>query len=298
MTKSKLGQMFIDARLIDKHQLASALAEQRSWGGRLGDILVSKGWAESKDVLRLLSDQLSMPVISLEHKEIEAETLDLITVEEAEKYCCMPLFVREEGQHDVLYLALDDPTNLEVTDNLAFRTGLAIHPVLASTEELVEARVKYYGKSAAFNPSLADPEVPFDPLVGMETDAFKEKEPMSVPGPVPEPESVVEETPASPVPKSFSEPFIETTPESISEVEVAPPEPEAVQEEVASQALETAGSLAKDAMKFSQNSFNVTSPHLIAQAVASLLIEKGLVSAEELTQRIEDLWVREMEDKA
>jgi len=41
-----------------------------------------------------------------------------------------------------------------------------------------------------------------------------------------------------------------------------------------------------------------SSPHLIAQALANLLIEKGLITGDELTQQLEDLWVREMEKKA
>jgi type IV pilus assembly protein PilB len=273
MPKSKLGQMFIDARLIDEHQLASALAEQRSWGGRLGDILITKGWVEPKDVLRLLSDQLSMPVIRLEDKEVEAETLELITAQEAEKHCCLPLFVREEGQREVLYLAMDDPTNLEAIDNLSFRTGLEIHPVLASTQELISAREKHYSSNAVSESSSVEPEVPFEPPIEQGTDAFTE---------------------AFNTFELASEPSPELTPEPTQDAL----ESQAMEKGVAAESSNEATSAASDFMKFSQNSFNLTSPHLITQALAGLFIEKGLISVEELTQRIEDLWVRELEDNA
>lgn len=281
MPKSKLGQMFVDARLIDEHQLASALAEQRSWGGRLGDILIAKGWVEPEDVLRLLSDQLSMPVIRLEDKEVEAETLELITAQEAEKHCCLPLFVREEGQREVLYLAMDDPTNLGALDDLAFRTGLEIHPVLASTQELISAREKHYSSNAVSESSSVEPEVPFEPPIGQGTDAFTEAFNTFELTPEPSPEPAIE-----PIP----EPTIEATQDAL--------ESQAMGEDVAAESSNKAASSASDFMKFSQNSFNLTSPHLINHALASLLIEKGLISVEELTQRIEDLWVRELEDKA
>jgi type IV pilus assembly protein PilB len=280
MPKSKLGQMFIDARLIDEHQLASALAEQRSWGGRLGDILITKGWVEPKDVLRLLSDQLSMPVIRLEDKEVEAETLELITAQEAEKHCCLPLFVREEGQREVLYLAMDDPTNLEAIDNLSFRTGLEIHPVLASTQELISAREKHYSSNAVSESSSVEPEVPFEPPIEQGTDVFTEAFNTFELTPEPSPEPTIEPTP-------------EPTPPTQDALES-----QAMEKGVAAESSNKAASSASDFMKFSQNSFNLTSPHLITQALAGLLLEKGLISVEELTQRIEDLWVRELEDNA
>jgi len=144
MPKSKLGQMCLNAGIIDEHQLSCALAEQRSWGGRLGDILVKSGFVQEVAILRVLSEQLNLPVIHLKGKEIDVETIALLTREDVEKYDCLPLFIRRDGHNEVLYVAMSDPSNLEALDTIQFTTGMMVEPVLASSKELKSHRARYY----------------------------------------------------------------------------------------------------------------------------------------------------------
>ena len=44
--KKKLGELLIEAGLIDEMQLKSALSYQKEWGGRLGAVLIRKGFVQ------------------------------------------------------------------------------------------------------------------------------------------------------------------------------------------------------------------------------------------------------------
>ncbi len=241
--KSKLGEMLLEAKMIDEHQLSVALSDQRYWGGRLGEILVDRGFVEESQILRLLSDQLNLPVIRLDAKPIDQEILDLLSAEEATKYSCLPLFVREEGTSQVLYLAMDEPTNLEYLDNLGFRTGLKLNPVLAGSRELKLAITKYYGSEDEESDSPAP------------TQGYSDQEGSDLECHAPlDPQEPLQERIFAP------EPVVE------KRVETSPP--------VSAQSPSTVAA----------------SPEIICKALATLLIEKGLVSSEELTERVDQLW--------
>ncbi len=252
MEKSKLGEMLIEARMIDEHQLSVALSDQRYWGGRLGEILVDRGFVEEAQILRLLSDQLNLPVIRLDAKPIDPEVLELLSDEEAKKYSCLPLFVREEGAGQVLYLAMDEPTNLEYLDNLGFRTGLKLNPVLAGSRELKLAIQKYYGGQ--------DEESPPKTQGLAEKDAIDLEPHRPLEAQAPMKEQVVGSIDSAP---SYSESSLEKP---------APP-----------------------AQESPSVSTGAASPEIVCKAMASLLIEKGLVSSEELMGRMEQLWEESLE---
>ena len=42
MANIKLGDLLVKANVLNESQLKSALAEQQKWGGKLGEILVSR----------------------------------------------------------------------------------------------------------------------------------------------------------------------------------------------------------------------------------------------------------------
>jgi len=171
MPKSKLGQMCVNAGIIDQHQLSCALAEQRSWGGRLGDILVKSGFVEEDAILRVLSEQLNLPVIHLEGKEIDAETIALLTRDDVEKYDCLPLFIRRDGHNEVLYVAMSDPSNLEALDTIQFATGMVVEPVLASSKELKSHRARYYSRVSSHVDDLEGAAASYGAVSGVDVDS-------------------------------------------------------------------------------------------------------------------------------
>jgi len=144
--RRRLGEILVGCGMIDEFQLRSALSDQKRWGRPLGVTLVRLGFVEEPELLRVLSRQLDTPVVDLEGKRIAPEALALLPVEIVEKYRCIPLFKKREGGIEVLYVGMEDPTDLRVADDLAFRTGLTIRCALVGPTQLDEAIERHYHK--------------------------------------------------------------------------------------------------------------------------------------------------------
>lgn len=142
--RRKLGQILVEAGLIDEFQLRSALSDQKRWGRPLGVTLIKMGFIEETALVQVLSRQLDVPIVDLRGKRIAPDALSAIAVQVAEKSRCIPLFRKQEAGRDVLFLGMEDPTDLEVLDDLSFRTGIEIRPVLVGPDQLTDAIERYY----------------------------------------------------------------------------------------------------------------------------------------------------------
>lgn len=149
--KIRLGELLLNSGLIDEFQLRSALAEQQRWGDKLGLTLVKLGYIQEEDLLKVLSRAMNLPIVRLEGKRIEPQVIATVPSDVAERHICLPLFVKPEKTGKVLFIGMDDPTNIEVLDDLAFRTGMTVRPVLVGPHALRSAIDRYYrGGPGAF----------------------------------------------------------------------------------------------------------------------------------------------------
>ncbi len=159
-SRKKLGELLVDLGVIDEMQLKSALGHQRSWGGRLGAIVVEQGYADEDRLVRTLASHLNVPVVRLSAVAAEPRALELMASDVAKRLHVLPL--RLEGANlDTLVVAMSDPTDLSVVDQLQFRTGKRIAPVLAGDREIGLALERDYdGDQTAFAGYDSTPAAP------------------------------------------------------------------------------------------------------------------------------------------
>jgi type IV pilus assembly protein PilB len=138
--KKKIGELLIEAGLIDEYQLSSALGHQKQWGGRIASILISKGFVDEKNVASLMEELLDQKCMSLEDINVSQEVLKTVNSDTAKKYCIMPLELNQK----TLTIAMSDPTDLNTIDELSFSLGLRIKPVLALESGIRRALSKHY----------------------------------------------------------------------------------------------------------------------------------------------------------
>lgn len=143
MARKKLGEMLVEAGVLSESSLRAALNEQRRWGGTLGRQLVEMKLIGESELVRVLSLQLNLPTIDLDKLQIPKAVLDLVPVEVAENNNLVP-FAQPMKFLDV---AMADPTNLGVLDELRIRTQLNIRPYLAGPRMLERALGKFYGRA-------------------------------------------------------------------------------------------------------------------------------------------------------
>jgi type IV pilus assembly protein PilB len=142
--RPRLGDLLVDARIITREQLDLALREQTSWGGRLGQNLLSLGFVDEARLATAIAAQLGLPTVDLDRARFPADVTQLLPLEVAERYGLMPLGSRPvEGR---LLVACFDPTNNEAVSAARRASGFIpeLHVATASSIDRAIRRV-YYG---------------------------------------------------------------------------------------------------------------------------------------------------------
>ena len=110
-TRPRLGDVLVSAKVITREQLDLALREQSSWGGRLGQNLLSLGFIDEERLTRAIAAHLGLPSLDLDRARLPDDAKRLLPLEICERYGLMPLGARpQEGK---LLIACFDPTNQE-----------------------------------------------------------------------------------------------------------------------------------------------------------------------------------------
>jgi type IV pilus assembly protein PilB len=142
----RLGELLLTAHIINRGQLEQALLIQKDDGRRLGKILVERGFVTETQVTQILSQQLSVPWVSLHHIDFSRQLLDLVPEELAERHCLVPIFVRRvRGLGETLYVAMDDPTDENAQRAVAEFSGLPVRTMIAPPTDIRAAIRAYYG---------------------------------------------------------------------------------------------------------------------------------------------------------
>src|SRR5215471_5951040 len=138
---TRLGDILLNGQFISKEQLEEAIKYQKLKGGRLGVCLIKMGFLTEEILHSVLSRQFGLDVVEPSACEVEPEVLKLVPREWASRLQTIP--IRREA--NVLFVAVSDPHDVVTLDELKFRTGLKIMPLLASEAQIREGIDKHYG---------------------------------------------------------------------------------------------------------------------------------------------------------
>ena len=153
-----VGEVLLSEGHISEDQLARVLADQRTSGMKLGELLVEQGMISGAVLVQSLAKCLGVRGVQLRHGLIDSSLLGLIGAEEAERLLAIPMF----RVHGVLTVAMAEPQSLPSIDRLRELTGMQIRPVLAIESNILEYIRKYHGGDVdvnAFLTSLAESDV-------------------------------------------------------------------------------------------------------------------------------------------
>ena len=147
----RLGELLIGKGLIGQDDLDRALELQKERGEKIGKLLIELGFVAQRDVLAALSEQLRLPLVTIEGTAFTAPETEGLAARVLRQSRCLPMGLNETG----LVLAMADPLDFETIAAVRGFTGLRVSPVLAAEGEIVEAIDKHYGQ-AARNEAEAD----------------------------------------------------------------------------------------------------------------------------------------------
>jgi type IV pilus assembly protein PilB len=142
-SRKRIGELLVEDGTIDETQLRAALGHQRQWGGKLGQTIIDLKLASEARVLRALSRRLQCEVAppdALEPSPAVEEAVRLLPAELARRRQAVPI----EATRTTVTVAMADPGDIAAVDEIAFRTGRRVKPVLASRRALAAAVRRFY----------------------------------------------------------------------------------------------------------------------------------------------------------
>jgi DNA-binding response OmpR family regulator len=174
--KKPIGRILLRRRLISQEELDRQLETQKQArdGVPLASRLASSGVVAETDVLRALSEQFGVPGIDLNQIAITLDHLDFVPREVAESSRVLPVLVRD----DRLFLAMGNPGDKRVIDELEFVTGRKIYPYVAISTTLERAIRAAYDAKEAGQAHYAGPQAPRSALdrLGIEMPEKRERD--------------------------------------------------------------------------------------------------------------------------
>jgi type IV pilus assembly protein PilB len=148
-----LGEMLVGQGIISPDQLQEVLQLQKTEKTtRIGRLLVELGYVTELQIADLLADQLRLPSADLTAVEISPDAITRVPHELAVKHRCLPWMI--EGRD--LYVITADPTDVQALDNIGFKTGLRVKPVVAPESEVVAAIERFYASEETQSPDALD----------------------------------------------------------------------------------------------------------------------------------------------
>jgi general secretion pathway protein E len=176
----RLGQILLKHTSLKQEQLDEALQIQGEEGGLLGQILVRKNFIQPHEIMRALCVQLGLQFLDdLKPAEIDAKLIANIPINYAKTKEAIPILKEQTPKGEGLVVAVADPFDESVVDDLQALTGLSVRVVVSTSMRVQDAINKVYERSTAnlvdniegeFEDTM-DLEGPIDILEATEDDA-------------------------------------------------------------------------------------------------------------------------------
>jgi len=140
-----IGQILREQGFVTEEQIEEALKIQRDKGGVIGEILRSMGYASEDAIVTALGIQSGMETVDLDNLEIPPEVIEKVSVSIASIYRIVPV----SFENNTLTVAMAEPHNLDVLDDLRFMLSCEVHGVIAAESSVDAAIEKYYATKKA-----------------------------------------------------------------------------------------------------------------------------------------------------
>lgn len=139
-----LGEMLIEAGFLSEEQLKQALNHQKKSGELLGVTIIQMGFATEEQVQIALSRHMGVSYVKLKSIDIPEDVVKKIPAKFACYYKIMPVSI--DG--NILIIAVTNPLDIRILDDIKLVLGCDIRPVLSSERDILNAIERYYGVGA------------------------------------------------------------------------------------------------------------------------------------------------------
>jgi type IV pilus assembly protein PilB len=130
----KLGDLLVQRGYLSEDGLRSALEQQKKnkSGRLLGEVLIELAACSEDQVAECIADSYGVPYAKLELRLVDQKTAELLPREFIENNLVMPLF----AIRGVLTLAVSEPSNLFLIEEVEKLTNLRVQTVVATAKDI------------------------------------------------------------------------------------------------------------------------------------------------------------------
>lgn len=160
--REHIGTVLVEAGLVTDVEMVRARSLQAETGDSLTRILVAEGMVGEVELAKILARHMGVEYLSLNDVTIDPAAAALIPESLARRYAAVPI----RFEDDALVVAMADPGNVLVVDDIRAITALRIIPRIATRSEIEEAirRLGRYDDSVADLADLVGESAPEEEL--------------------------------------------------------------------------------------------------------------------------------------
>ena len=139
----KLGEMLVNANLLSREQLKTALEYQKTTGGRLGEIIEKLGFVSEDIMVDFVGRQQGLEIVNLPEMILPDALIKKMPQHLMEKYTFLPVGKKD----DILTIAISDPTDYEAIEDIQMFTNLRVEVVLARRSAIKQVLGQVFHKA-------------------------------------------------------------------------------------------------------------------------------------------------------
>ena len=132
--KMQLGQLLLARGIVSSEQIEKALDEQKDKGHRklLGELLVEMNYCTENQIASALAEAYGVPYAQVGPKICDVKAIEILPRDFLEEHIVLPLF----KVYDVLTVAVNEPTNVFLIDEIERVSGCKAQVVCATTKDI------------------------------------------------------------------------------------------------------------------------------------------------------------------
>jgi hypothetical protein len=144
--RKKIGELLVESGAVTEAQVRTALGQKRAYGPghRLGSVMVSMGMITPQQLARALATQFDLPFIAL--PEIPPEVTALLSLDFQSEHRIVPFRLEVEGKTERLHVAVEDPGDLSLIDELRFQLRKTLRVYVAASDDIDNALIMARGE--------------------------------------------------------------------------------------------------------------------------------------------------------
>ncbi|MCZ7604515.1 MAG: ATPase, T2SS/T4P/T4SS family [Planctomycetota bacterium] len=144
--RKRLGELLLEANVIDEDQLEHALKIHRQTGKQLGRVLVDTNLVEENELIKYLAVNLGVESVNLSDENLKIESDAVLLIQERQARRFNLIAFRLEDDKETLHVAMANPADVIAIDTIKSLTGKSVKVYIGSRIAIADAIDKHYAQ--------------------------------------------------------------------------------------------------------------------------------------------------------